>query len=132
MNILAPVLYGAKFLFKSGVGLVVPWLRPLVDRPAFIICLGLSLMAGAYLLRVSGKQAVVADVQRQAKELHAKDGAENLDLVRKQAEIVKPVEKAEQQLDDMKRGSYDKTDQYYQDWAGQPLPDAVLKRLRQR
>ena len=132
MSMLSSIILTITGFIKTGIGLAAPVLAPLGRRPFLIMGFGFALIVVAIMINNAGRKAVVEDVHRQAKDLHAKDGAENLDLVRKQAEIVKPVEKAETHLNKMKRGSYDKTDQYYQDWAVQPLPDVVLKRLRQR
>ena len=139
MTLLGPLLYGATTVFKTGLGLLSPWVAPFLKRPMLLVGFGAALIVLPYLFNKAGRQAVVADVANQAKDLHVKDGAENLELVREQAKLVKPVERAEERLDEMKRVTYDtknaaveKRDATYKKWAAQPLPDVVLRRLRQR
>ena len=139
MTFLGPLLYGATTVFKTGLGLISPWASPLLKRPMLLVGFGAALIVLPYVFNKAGRQAVVADLARQAKDLHAKDGAENLELVKEQAELVKPVERAEERLNEIKRVTNEtkntaekNKDTYYEKWAAQPLPDVVRKRLHQR
>jgi len=129
--IISTVIYAAKFLFKTGIGFVAPWVSPLAKRPMLIIGFGAALIIVPFLINFSGRRAVVENVSQQLTELHQQDTAENMKVAIEQAVIADRLKRAEQKLSESQEKILKDTyDESIKEWASQPLPDAVISVLR--
>ena len=127
------ILYGVKYAYKTGIGLAAPWLEPVGRKAILIIAFGLTLVVVPWVLKQAGRRAVVAEVTRDVTEIHQKDGAENLELAKRQERLAEELRRAEEKLkQDEKRALEDDYEKDAIDWAAQPLPRSVLERLRGR
>lgn len=104
---------------------------PLFARPGLLIGIAAAIIAWP-LINNSGRKAVVTDVERQAFEIKERDAVENIELAKRYAEIEAKLREAERELELANEGAKNETFDDETDWARQPLPDAVIRRLQQR